>query len=100
MDTVDLQVSIKRSEKTHREEVFDWRVLNLLFEQVVLIQEKNLRVSVRAKRRLERVEESSPTIDVDLNHCEWHIESQMVIASCIWFCIKRRMSTNLERSWG
>lgn len=25
------------------------------------------------------------TIDVCLNHCEWHIESHIVIASCIWF---------------
>ena len=33
------------------------------------------------------------TIDVRLNHCEWHIESHIVIASCIWFW------NQCERSW-
>lgn len=58
---------------------------NLLLEEIVLVQEEDLRAtprigSLNGDQTIERL-----TIDVFLNHCEWQIESQIVIASCIWF---------------
>ena len=37
--------------KTHREEGFDLGVLDLLFEQIVLIQEQNLSLVIRIRER-------------------------------------------------
>ena len=56
-------------------------MLNLLLEQVVLVQEEDLLADVRRQEMI--TGGKLRTIDVCLNHCEWHIESQIVIASCI-----------------
>lgn len=58
---------------------------DLLLEEIILIQEKDLRVTHRIKSLDSQRNARSLTIDVFLNHCEWQIESQIVIASCIWF---------------
>ena len=31
-------------------------------------------------------------MEVCLNHCEWQMESQIVMASCIWFCRQKSVA--------